>query len=318
MFCDYVERCVRSLFLIGRIRREDAVYSVTDYWCDSVPALLSRARVKALVFHMESPTFEQIWNKSRPDVQAGRLASVHYWLSQNLTLRLFARCRGKHVFYLHPDMKLRLLDLDFHPREMSAISYGVDSAMASTVPDQPKRYDVCWIGRVHRQKGIEDLLATMACLAKRIPGFRALLMGKVEPQLRPRIAELGLNDAVEFSGFISELDKIKLFKQSRLFLMPSRHEGSPRVVGEALICGVPVLAYDLPTYRPVFREFAHYVPAFDLDAFQREAERQVVESRNGRTYLDALDLADFRKSNSWEATRQVFLDGIQRTGVMNP
>lgn len=317
MFCDYVERCVRSLFLLGRIRREDAVYSVTDYWCDSLPALLSRARVKALVFHMESPTFSQIWNKSRPDVEAGRLASIHYWLSQNLTLRLFAMCRSKHIFYLHPDMKLRLLDMDYHLREMSLISYGVDSAMAASVPDQPKRFDVCWIGRVHRQKGIEDLLATLAFLAKRLPGFRALLMGKVETQLRPRIQELGLSEVVEFSGFISEVDKIKLFKQSRLFLMPSRHEGSPRVVGEALICGVPVLAYDLPTYRPVFREFAHYVMAFDLSAFEQEAEKQVHDSRTGRTYLDTLDLADFCRSNSWEATRQVFLDGIRKTEAMS-
>jgi glycosyltransferase involved in cell wall biosynthesis len=318
MFCDYVERCLRSVLLLGRIRREDAVYSVTDYWCDSLPALLSRARVKAFVFHMEAPTFAQIWDKSRPDVQAGRLASLHYWMSQNLTLQLFAWCRAKHVFYLHPDMKLRLLDLGFHPAELSPISYGVDSAMAAGVAEQVKKYDVCWIGRVHRQKGIDDLLSTIAWLAKRIPGFRALLMGKVESQLRPRIAELGLSELVEFSGFVSELDKLKLFKQSRLFLMPSRHEGSPRVVGEALICGVPVLAYDLPTYRPVFREFAHYVSAFDLESFQREAERQVLASRAGSSYLDALDLADFRRNNSWENTRQVFLEGIQRTEGRNP
>lgn len=310
MFADYLERCWRSLPIVRRTRPEDVVYSVTDYWCDSLPAFLARARHKTLVFHMEAPTLGQILNRSRPDVEAGRLASFHYWLSQNFSLRLFATCRSKHVFYLHPEMKPRLLDLGFGHAEISPISYGVDSGMSQSVPDQPKRFDVCWIGRVHRQKGIEDLLATMAWLAERVPDFRALLMGKVEAQLKPRIEELGLADRVEFSGFISEVDKIRLFKQSRLFLMPSRHEGSPRVVGEALICGVPVLAYDLPTYRPVFREFVRYVPAFDRAAFQAEAERQIQDSRNGRTYLDQLDLGDFRRSNSWEATRQVFLDGI--------
>ena len=310
MFCDYVERCVRSLMLLKRIGREDIVYSVTDYWCDSLPALVSKAGRKALVFHMEAPTLGQILQKSRPDVEAGRLASLHYWFSQNLSLRLFRACRDKHVFYLHPEMKPKLLQLGFKAQEMSPISYGVDSGMAAGVPEQTKRFDVCWIGRVHRQKGIDDLLATIQFLSTRIPGFRALLMGKVQPLLAPRIEQMGLKDCVEFSGFISEIDKVRLFKASRLFLMPSRHEGSPRVVGEALICGVPVLAYDLSTYRPVFGEFARYVPAFDLAAFQKEAYRLVQESREGRSYLDSLELGSFREINSWDHTRQIFLNGL--------
>ena len=92
--------------------------------------------------------------------------------------------------------------------------------------------------------------------------------------------------------------------------MPSRHEGSPRVVGEALICGVPVLAYDLPNYRPIFGTLARYAPAFDLNAFSSQAEQMIRESREGRCYLDAMDLAPFRQANAWETTRQVFLDGI--------
>ena len=310
LFLDYLERCFRSLFLLRKIAPEDTVYAVTDYWCDTIPALLARARRKALVFHMEAPTFSQILHRSRPDVEAGRLASIHYWLSQNLSLRWFRWCRNKHVFYLHPAMRARLLGLGYREEEISLISYGVDTAQAAAVPEQVKRYDVCWIGRVHRQKGIEDLLDTLAYLAQRIPDFKAILMGKVEPQLRPRIEAMGLSGKVDFSGFISEFDKVRLFKESRLFLMPSRHEGSPRVVGEALVCGVPVLAYDLPTYRPVFGEFARYVPAFNLSAFENEAERQILESRAGRTYLDSLDLAEFRRVNSWENTRAVFLKGL--------
>ncbi len=314
MFLDYVERCARSLSLLRSIGPEDTVYAVTDYWCDSLPAICSRAGRKAMVFHMESPTFGEILRKTRPDVQAGRLASFHYWLSQNFSLRAFRECSSKHLFYLHPQMRARLLDLGYRCGEISPISYGVDTTLAGTVASQEKRYDVCWIGRVHRQKGIDDLLATLESLARGVPGFRALLMGKVEPLLRPRVEALGLGDRVEFSGFVSEADKVRLFKSSRLFLMPSRHEGSPRVVGEALVCGVPVLAYDLPTYKPVFGDLARYVPSFDLGAFQAAAEAIVRESRAGRTYLDGLDLEGFRHGNSWEATREAFLRGLNPSG----
>ena len=204
-----------------------------------------------------------------------------------------------------------MLELGYQPRELSAISYGVDTTTAHSVAEPTTRpYDVCWIGRVHRQKGIDDLLATFEHLARQIPQFRAILMGKVEAELRPRIAALGLQSHIEFSGFISESEKFRIFKSSRLFLMPSRHEGSPRVVGEALVCGVPVLAYDLPTYRPVFGDYARYVPAFDLSAFCAEAERLVLDSRAGKTYLDTLELSRFRQENSWEHTRSVFLHAL--------
>jgi glycosyltransferase involved in cell wall biosynthesis len=311
MLLDYAERCVCSLWMSRQIQEKDTVYAVTDYWCDSLPMLLSKSRRKAMVFHMEAPTLGEILRKSRPDVEAGRLASVHYWLSQNFSLRAFRYSTSKHLFLLHPDMRSKALDWGYKPRELSAISYGVDTQTASSVTQpNPLPYDVCWIGRVHRQKGIDDLLATMDHLSQHVPHFKAILMGKVEAELRPRIESMGLSSNVEFSGFISEADKFRLFKSSRLFLMPSRHEGSPRVVGEAIVCGVPVLAYDLPTYRPVFGEYARYVPAFDFRAFCREAEQLVLESRAGRNYLDTLDVCRFREENSWECTRSVFLNAL--------
>jgi len=117
---------------------------------------------------------------------------------------------------------------------------------------------------------------------------------------------------VDFSGFVSESEKIRLFKASRLFLMPSRHEGSPRVVGESLICGVPVVAYDIPNYRPVFGDYVRYVPPFDLLAFQLAAEREVLKMRKGDNYLDRLSLADFKRANSWDTTQGKFLAALEK------
>lgn len=311
MFCDYVERCVRSIGQLGIVGRNDTTYSVTDYWCDSIPMLLSRSRSKAMVFHMEAPTLMEILRKGRPDVEAGRLASFHYWLSQRFSLNALALFRNKHLFLLHPAMRPQALEMGYQPGELSPISYGLDVATAESVPQQARQFDVCWIGRVHRQKGVGDLLEACARLTRIFPDFKAVFMGKVEAGLRPQVEALGLSDRVFFPGFVSEAEKFRLFKSSRLFLMPSRHEGSPRVVGEALACEVPVLAYDLPTYRPVFGAYARYVKPFDLDAFCREAEVLIRASRSGDNYLDSMDLAKFRRENSWEEARRVFLEAIE-------
>src|SRR5436189_92769 len=64
----------------------------------------------------------------------------------------------KHLFYLHPALKSRLLRLGCSEEELTYVSYGLEVAQTEAVPEQKKLYDVVWIGRVHRQKGIDDLL----------------------------------------------------------------------------------------------------------------------------------------------------------------
>jgi glycosyltransferase involved in cell wall biosynthesis len=194
----------------------------------------------------------------------------------------------------------------YRDNEVSYISFGVDAARAAQIPPQEKIYDAIWIGRVHRQKGIDDLLATLLHLSKTVKDFRAVLVGNLR-ELQPRIESLGLAKCVEFSGFVSEDEKFRLFHASRVFLMTSRFEGSPRVVAEALVCGVPVVAYEVETYRAIFGEFMHYVTCFDVEAFKSEAGRIIADMRAGKNYLSKLDLGAFRLTHSWERTGGVFV-----------
>jgi len=152
----------------------------------------------------------------------------------------------------------------------------------------------------------------MARLKERLPGFRAIMLGNVQEGLAPRLADLGLTGCVEFSGFVSETEKVRLFKSSRLFLMPSRHEGSPRVIGESILAGTPVLAYELENYRPLFGDYARYVPPFDLAAFQQAAEAEIQRMRAGENYLDRMDRAAFEYENSWANTSARFLAALKK------
>ncbi len=311
IFRDFYRRYRRTLGLLNRIAPSDVVYAVSDYWFDVLPAVKSSARRKAMVLHMEAPQLSQIIARTRPDVDALRVASLHYWASQNWSLRRFAKCKNKVVFYLHPFMRKRLHGLGVAEQDMALLSYGLDLATNDAVPMQTRIYDAVWIGRVHRQKGIDDLLATLMFLARQLEDFRALFIGNVRDVLLPRVKELGLEQNVTFSGFVNEAEKIRLFKNSRVFLMPSRHEGSPRVIGESIIAGTPVVAYDILNYRPLFGDFVRYVPPFDLEAFQQTVEREILRMRAGENYLEKMPLADFKLENSWETTEAKFLDAIQ-------
>ncbi len=338
MFRDMYGRYRRTLAQLSVIRPEDYVYAVSDYWFDVIPAVRSASQRKMMVLHMEAPRLGQIITRSRPDVDPMRLASLHYWASQEWSLRRFCsssnrssrreeahlspqkdqslvtssatKGTGRHLFYLHPLMEPRLDKLGVRPHERTLVSYGLEVGPTDAVPKQERLYDAVWIGRVHRQKGIDDLLSTLQLLAQRLPNFRAMFIGNVRDALAPEIAARGLTQNVEFSGFVTEEEKIRLFKASRVFLMPSKHEGSPRVIGESLIAGTPVVAYEIPNYRPLFGDFVRYAPPFDLNAFQDAASREILRMRSGENYLEKMDLARFKQENSWETTQAKFLRAL--------
>ena len=309
---DYFRRLVGSLRQISKIQPDEIAYAVSDYWFDVLPLILSKARGKIMIWHMQAPSLGEIIYRSRPDVDASRVASLYYWLIQNFSLWLLQFGRNKCLLFVHPKMRERLLRRGYREGEMKYISFGVDVEKADGAREQNKIYDAIWIGRWHRQKGIEDLLATLSHLANRIENFRAVLIGNLQAELRPEIERRGLARCVEFSGFVSEQEKFRLFQASRVFLMTSRFEGSPRVVAEALVCQIPVVAYDVDTYRPVFGDFLRYIPCFNLNSFQDEARLQIEKMRAGANYLAQMNVKDFSQTHSWSTTAQVFLRAVEK------
>lgn len=309
---DYGRRLIGSLRQLAKIQPGETAYAVSDYWFDVWPLVLCKARNKILVWHMQAPTLGQVLRRSRPDVDATRFASLYYWLSQNVSIGLFRFCRNKQVLLVHPAMRGQLLARGYQAEELTDISFGVDVERAAGARGQIKIYDAVWIGRVHRQKGIDDLLATLSQLADKLENFRAVLIGNLRAELGPEIERRGLLRCVEFSGFVTEEEKFRLFHASRVFLMTSRFEGSPRVVAEALVCQVPVVAYDVETYRPIFGDLLRYVPCFNLQSFQDEARLQIEKMRQGANYLARINVEEFPQIHSWHATTQVYLRTVEK------
>ena len=315
LLVDYSRRLRGTLPRLDEIGAGDVVYSATDFWWDIIPVLRSKARRKIMYLGMDCPTFGEIVFKTRPDVKSIRLPSVHYWLTQHMALRLFRHCPRKRLIYTHFNQKPRLLKMGYREEDLVFVSNGVDLKQPAAVPAQKKVYDAAWVGRVHKQKGIDDLIATLGFLSREVRDFRAVMVGDLQKMLAPRIAAAGLSNQVEFSGYVSEAEKFRLLKSSRIFLMPSRYESWGIVVGEALATGLPVVAYELDAYRPVFGTLLRYVPAFDLESFQRAAADEILKARKGIDTVDHPQLARFIEENSWDAVGRRFLGAVRSLGA---
>ncbi|MEZ0342867.1 glycosyltransferase family 4 protein [Mycobacterium sp. pV006] len=109
-------------------------------------------------------------------------------------------------------------------------------------------------GRIAPVKNQELVVRALPELGKSVK--RILFAGVIEDtdyfqKLEDSIARLSCAASVEFLGFVKDMDE--LYESSDLVVLPSRSEGTPNVVLEALVREIPCLAGDIPTNRSVLR-----------------------------------------------------------------
>lgn len=80
--------------------------------------------------------------------------------------------------------------------------------------------------------------------------------GNLEEFYQTQSRNLGLAKKIKFLGRLSEADLIRAYQAADIFILPSinSHEAFGLVLMEAMACGTPVIASNLPGVRRVFRD----------------------------------------------------------------
>lgn len=128
------------------------------------------------------------------------------------------------------------------------------------------------VGRVHPVKGHDVFIEAAKQLAKRKhdatfvligEGTKALSLGPDAAGAPPLFALGRRNDIPE------------LLRSIDVLCLPSRHEGFPNVVGEAMAAGVPVIASDISDMRSIVGNAGLLVPAGDAEALTDAMETMI-------------------------------------------
>lgn len=145
---------------------------------------------------------------------------------------------------------------------LSVIHNGVPTAFAAAA-DVPQavngpttRWEVLLAGQLIPRKGGDVLLDALARVREEIPTVRAAFAGsgRFETELRAQVVRLGLGSNVEFLGNLSRERLSAAYRATKVLVIPSRSEGLPLVLLEALWLGVPVVATAVDGLPEVVRE----------------------------------------------------------------
>jgi glycosyltransferase involved in cell wall biosynthesis len=145
-----------------------------------------------------------------------------------------------------------------------------------------------YLGRLKRYKRVDLILRAVRRLVDEHVPIRLLIAGKGDAaeRLLALRAELDLEEIVDFRGYVTELEKLRLMRKSWVHVLTSPKEGWGISNLEAAACGTPTVASDSPGLRDsvVHGETGYLVPHGDVDALARRL-RMVLENPSLRDEL---------------------------------
>ncbi len=164
---------------------------------------------------------------------------------------------------------------------ITMIPNGLDHELYTPRPACRPGARSCRSAASSRTSGSTSRSRAMAKVVARVPDARLVIVGRGDavPGLERQVAKLGLERAVEFRGFVTEEEKVALYRGARVFVNPSEKEGWGLTILEANACGVPAVASDVPGLRDSVRHdhTGLLVPHGDVEALAASLGRVLTD-----------------------------------------
>ncbi len=154
-------------------------------------------------------------------------------------------------------MQNTVVGMGVAPDKVQVISMGVDLNHRFT-PDptvERRANELLFVGRLVEKKGLRILLEAMPKVLAKHPAMRLTVAGAgpLDMELRELARRLDISEKVEFLGMVAQSQLPALYRRATLAVFPflvaksGDQEGFGLVQVEAMGCGCPVIAGDLPT-----------------------------------------------------------------------
>lgn len=269
------------------------IYSPSDFLWDTFPAYVWKLRSKHLkwvqvVHHLYDSPFRRKGEKF--------LTNLLGFLSQRMSLFLIRR-KADAVIVVSPLVRQCLRELGFDSRKVRVVYNGIDKTKIEHFEpssNRLKKYDCVFLGRLNVSKGLFDLIEIWRVLLKNAPNASLAIIGggnkRMKQELENRVRQYNLQENISILGYLGDKEAFGILKSSRIFVFPSYEEGFGIAILEAMACGLPVVAWDLPVYKAIFQGGMITAPIKNTQKF-------------AETVLELLENEQFRRRLSLEATK---------------
>lgn len=129
----------------------------------------------------------------------------------------------------------------FNPKRLVVMHNAVSVPMESCSPCSHR--DILFLGRLDDNKGPDVLLRASVQVLKSHPETKLVFGGDGSLEKYKALAnKLGISDHCEFLGWVAAEEKELLFERAAVYCLPSKNEGMPMSLLEAMARGIPAIA----------------------------------------------------------------------------
>ena len=225
---------------LQHLRREfpfDVIFAAFAYPDGAAAALLARDMDCPLVIKTLGSDINELANRPalRREVQ-------------------WALGRAERVIAVSAALRERIIELGVAPERIIMAHNGVDGTRFTIRDRRQARISLglpldrslaCYVGNLTAEKGVDVLVEAMGYLRRQgrcDVDLAVLGSGVMDERLHSLVRELGLEDRIRFLGRRPNAEISDWLAACDVFCLPSRREGCPNVVLEALASGRPVVA----------------------------------------------------------------------------
>lgn len=254
------------IFALKDLSREGWVvlYSASDFWPDAIPAFIAKLRSPKVIwiagFYLFAPS---PWQKDSPYKTSFKrwLIGCVFWLTQRLAYWIVKEYADFVFVTSEPDV-VKFITKRRDRSKIVVVQGGVDISESEkylrsgrVVPIRKRKYDACFVGRFHHQKGVLELVAIWNLVCRKKRGARLALIGDgpLEREIIRRIKQHCLGENVDLLGFMDGAKKYEIFKQSKIIVHPAVYDSGGMAAAEGMAWGLPGVSFDLEalkTYYP--------------------------------------------------------------------
>jgi glycosyltransferase involved in cell wall biosynthesis len=169
--------------------------------------------------------------------------------------------------------------------------------------------EILHVGSTVPRKRIDVLLNVFAAVRKQYPALRLIRVGgPFTRRQRRQVARLQLSPYITELPFLERRVLAAVYRRAAVVLQPSDREGFGLPVAEAMACGTPVVASDLPSLREVGGPMASFCPVGDVQAWTSTVGRLLDErAADGPAWAArrAAAVTDARRFDALEHARRM-------------
>ncbi len=182
--------------------------------------------------------------------------ALYVYLMEKLGIAIL-RAKNIPLLVVSPSTRTEMLSKGFKDKSISYAYNCVDHNLYRRgITAQNSTPLIGYFGRLKKYKSIDHLLKAFATIKEKIPNIKLVIIGDGDYRktLENITKDIGINDSVQFTGYVDENEKVKLLQKVWFMVNTSSKEGWGLTVIESNACGTTVIGSDVPGLRDAIKD----------------------------------------------------------------